>query len=758
MRVISTFALGAVYFIALFPLIFSEDLYKILGVRRGASTQEIKAAYKKLAREWHPDKNKDPDATDRFTKINEAYETLTDSERRRDYDNFGYTSAQERPQPRQHDFGFPFGDMFGGGFSFGGGRQATSVIDKHMTTLRNFETKLQPGSQHTPCFIYAFGNFCFTCMRMDHLLEKFFEEMENVGLCVAAVHVHRSPDLANHLRVTSIPELMGLVNGRVIYMKWDTLALQDLRDFVRHLFPKETLPMLKDGKVDAFLENWQNNLVSAIFFSPRTEPSARFLAPAFYHRDRIAFSYVSTSTNDALKLMEKFNINKRRETLLMFNEDASSPVATISMQQLPRSTVEEVISANRFLSLPRLSSQSVFEELCPKEPKLKKRKLCVALVTKKVPEHDVHRERFRKFAHSVASQLAPDRVRFVYLYEEVQQRVMQALTKGNMTRTDTVLEVAILWHLDDGRVSYEFLEQGWNLQEDGLVVSREALTKRLTELLTSDHLLPYKAMVPDFYNEHALQAVETDILYIEAVFCRYHPTTWVMTMMGIVMVCAMGIFMKKMADMEEKQVQARMKAKERQTRPPSSTPDNQTIHLYELRYETFINLVKNADTGLTIVVLVDEESKPHILRKFAEIMQPYSRYSALTFGFMQLEYYVSWYQHLLEMSMSFKVKLDSINIRNCIGTVLALNGYRKYYYIYHPRRAQKWIRAQNKIVQAMGFMDSDSDSEPQNQAAADNDDKLFLNEVLSGLSLWMDRVFDGSVRKIRLNEWPEMAP
>lgn len=67
-----------------------------------------------------------------------------------------------------------------------------------------------------------------------------------------------------------------------------------------------------------------------------------------------------------------------------------------------------------------------------------------------------------------------------------------------------MLQVAILWHLDDGRVSYEFLEQGWSLQEDGLVVSREALTKRLTELLTSDHLLPYKAMVPDFYNEHAL--------------------------------------------------------------------------------------------------------------------------------------------------------------------------------------------------------------------------------------------------------------
>lgn len=94
--------------------------------------------------------------------------------------------------------------------------------------------------------------------------------------------------------------------------------------------------------MDAFLENWQNNLVSAIFFSPRTEPSARFLAPAFYHRDRIAFSYVSTSTNDALKLMEKFNINKRRETLLMFNEDASSPVATISVSFLSTNLILKV--------------------------------------------------------------------------------------------------------------------------------------------------------------------------------------------------------------------------------------------------------------------------------------------------------------------------------------------------------------------------------------------------------------------------------
>ncbi|XP_076451608.1 dnaJ homolog subfamily C member 16-like [Babylonia areolata] len=750
----------------------AEDLYDVLGVRKGATTQEIKSAYKKLAREWHPDKNKAPDATDRFTKINEAYETLSDDEKRRDYDNFGYTTAQERPQRRQPDFGFPFEDFFSGqGFTFGGfgggfGRQAESVIDKHMTTLRNFETKLQPESHQQPCFLYAFGNFCFNCMRMEHILEKLFEELESVGLCIATIHIHRNPDLASHLRIYNVPSLMGLVNGRVSHMKAEIISLQALREFVRQLFPRNTLQRLKDSDVDTFLDGWRNNLMTAIFFSPRLEPSARFLAPAFFHRDRIAFAFVSTSMEEGQGVMQRFNINKRRETFLMFNEETSSPVATLSMQQLSRSTLEEVITSNRFLMLPRLSSQSVFDELCPREPKIKRRKLCVALITNKIADHDAARDKFRQFAQVVSSSLNPERLRFVYLYEEVQQKVMQVLTKGNSTRKTTVLEVVIIWHQDQRRVSYEFLEQGWSLEEGGVDASRAALKKRLTELLESDHLLPYKAVMPDFYNEHALNLL-TRMLYkildwadrIWFFLAGYHPQTYFMTVMAIVMAAIMCFIIKKMNDAEEAQVRSQMKTTRKQPRPPSSTHNNQTIHLYELRYESYSNLVKDADTGLTIVVLVNEDSKTQLLHTFAEIMQPYSRYSALTFGFLQLEYYIPWYQHLLEQTLSYKVKLDSINIRNCIGTVLALNGYRKYYYIYHPRNAQRWMRKHSRVGQAMGFMDSDSDSDGATEVTEkpETDEKIFLNEVLSGLSLWMDRVFDGSVRKVRLEYWPEMS-
>ena len=63
--------------------------YRILGVDRQASTQEIRKAYKNKAKEWHPDKNDSPNAQDKFVEINAAYELLSDAERRKNYDRHG---------------------------------------------------------------------------------------------------------------------------------------------------------------------------------------------------------------------------------------------------------------------------------------------------------------------------------------------------------------------------------------------------------------------------------------------------------------------------------------------------------------------------------------------------------------------------------------------------------------------------------------------------------------------------------------------
>ncbi len=69
-----------------------HDYYETLGVSKGASKEEIKSAYRKKALEWHPDRNKSPDAEEKFKEINEAYEILSNEQKKSAYDQFGHAA------------------------------------------------------------------------------------------------------------------------------------------------------------------------------------------------------------------------------------------------------------------------------------------------------------------------------------------------------------------------------------------------------------------------------------------------------------------------------------------------------------------------------------------------------------------------------------------------------------------------------------------------------------------------------------------
>jgi molecular chaperone DnaJ len=106
-----------------------RDYYEILGVSKNATKEEIKKAYRKLSKKYHPDINKEPDAAEKFKEIKEAYEVLSDDQKRAHYDQFGHADPNQGFGGFRSD-DFDFGGFGGfGGFDdifstfFGGGRR-----------------------------------------------------------------------------------------------------------------------------------------------------------------------------------------------------------------------------------------------------------------------------------------------------------------------------------------------------------------------------------------------------------------------------------------------------------------------------------------------------------------------------------------------------------------------------------------------------------------------------------------------------------
>lgn len=116
-----------------------KDYYEVLGVDKNASSAEIKSAFRKLAKKYHPDVSKEPNAEEKFKEAQEAYAVLSDENKRKQYDQYGHAAFDNNGAGFDYsnfDFSDIFGDLFGGGFSnfgfgdFGGSRTSRKTKGK----------------------------------------------------------------------------------------------------------------------------------------------------------------------------------------------------------------------------------------------------------------------------------------------------------------------------------------------------------------------------------------------------------------------------------------------------------------------------------------------------------------------------------------------------------------------------------------------------------------------------------------------------
>nr|CAD7444027.1 unnamed protein product [Timema bartmani] len=667
------------------------------------------------------------------TKLMRMITISLSTERRKHYDNTGVTENEAKfrnrrdySQYRKFD---PLDDLFGpnfGGFKFHYQDRDVTLFHKLSVTTRGYENKLVPKSQRLPYLIMFYSDWCFACSQVEPVWRRILEELEPLGMGLATIHAENEQLLTRKIGVSTLPSLVMLIDGKPSIYKETIFSVQKIIEFVRSKFPYKLVQPISDENLDTFLDGWVDNRVRALIFEQREAVRLRYLLMAFYYRDRVAFGFVQLNSVAALRTQQRFKVPLDIETLLLFNENIKRPVASLSMSDMPIKTMQDIINSNKYLLLPRLSSQNT-------------------------PFHDEPRQALRQFAQE--SPYSADRVRFTYIFQERQAEFISALTSGEGSPPEPTLHVVIIWRRDSSHIKYEWLSHMWDTPETHeWNETREHLESTIQRLLHDSEALSYEAVVKvgclpcrskesnryryahwhggddsELIDEHAQGIVSRILtkLLVTADFLKDNVTRdqllpVISVLATIIFIIVGGYVMTYLVRLEEENIQKQYKNGHATFEEPSTNAQSpcyrmfksnssSQLRLHECRAETYNGMVRLLKPGCrTIILLVDADSRNKLIPNFHRsrslfvnlFLSLLRRNKTLMFGHMSLERGLDWYKTLLTMSLPEPRDLK-INPRNCIGTVLSLNGHRKYFCMYHAKHPECIKTKGSKVVFSM---------------------------------------------------------
>lgn len=252
----------------------------------------------------------------------------------------------------------PFEEFFGQRFNFD---QDISLFHKLSITTKYYEQNLIEKSKTELHILLFYADWCFSCIKAAGSFKKMIDTLEPLGVIFATVNARHESQLLRRASVHSLPCLVLVLNGQNYVYKDSIHSVQGVVSFIKHKLPYKLIQHINDYNIDEFLNGWKDNRVRALIMEPRPMPRLRYLITAFSYRHRVSFGFVHLDTKETKDIQDKYKAHPSLDTLLIFNEDSSRPVASISMSDILRLTLNNIISANQYLALPRLSSQQMLE-------------------------------------------------------------------------------------------------------------------------------------------------------------------------------------------------------------------------------------------------------------------------------------------------------------------------------------------------------------------------------------------------------------
>ena len=167
--------------------------------------------------------------------------------------------------------------------------------------------------------------------------------------------------------------------------------------------------------------------------------------------------YVKIDDPESVEIVNRYEVDPASTSMLIFQENTRLPVVKVSMKDLPLATLLEVLESHQFLQLPRLSSQEIFDHLCPPESSKARKRLCVILISSQDnggPQEELKRDALRSFI--AENKFSPERVRFTYICQDKQSSFVHSLTTSTNLDEENLV---ILWRTGEEHLKYQWLSR-----------------------------------------------------------------------------------------------------------------------------------------------------------------------------------------------------------------------------------------------------------------------------------------------------------